>query len=150
MYTYIYIYIIHTYIRDNVHIEDFWSWFNLGLVPLFWPEGWDVSEARSNTLAMCTRPRDALESFGWNATVLADMSPGEPELGGPCPEGHDMPQSPLDLFGSPQSPTPTYLLFHTIVGGVRLRQERFEEFRSKQRDPNPKDRFLNTKATIYI
>ena len=34
--------------EDVNTFADFWSWFDLGLVPLFWPQGWDMSEVRTN------------------------------------------------------------------------------------------------------
>merc|ERR1719191_312581 len=44
-----------------------------------------------------------------------------PEL---CPEAQDGVEIPSTFFGTPW--TPTYLYYHSIVGGVRLRQEKID------------------------
>merc|ERR1712129_102199 len=104
----------HKGIDDVNGPADFWSWFSLGLVPLFWPEGWDVSEVRANTLAKCRDPADALAEFGWNSSMLQ----GLPQLSnfktsagadfvGACPEAK---------LPAPEGRNGSYLFFHSIVG----------------------------------
>lgn len=108
----------HKNINDVNYFNDFWSWFDLGLVPLFWPEGWDVSETRSTVASQCTPVSDAFFQAGWPQLSLASVlkTPVSPEL---CPNISDV--APLQQGSALH---PTYLYFHTIIGGVRLRQER--------------------------
>mmetsp|Transcript_30314 Transcript_30314/g.77051 ORF Transcript_30314/g.77051 Transcript_30314/m.77051 type:complete len:982 (-) Transcript_30314:152-3097(-) len=113
----------HKNMMDVNTIADFWSWLGMGLVPLFWPEGWDVNEARVNVMSKCLSARDALNAYGWNQSIVDSMPAGTPELG-PCPEGRDSPERPSEFFGTPH--TNTYLLYHSIVGGMRMRQEQMD------------------------
>jgi hypothetical protein len=62
----------HKSFADVNSIANFWSWFNMGLVPLFWAEGWELSEVRDNAAWRCQSPAAAFESFGWNSTFVQD------------------------------------------------------------------------------
>jgi hypothetical protein len=46
----------HKSIYDVNSIADFWSFFDLGLVPIFWAEDWELSETRTNVLHRCSDP----------------------------------------------------------------------------------------------
>lgn len=110
----------HKNIDDVNSIADFWSWFNLGITPLFWPEGWDISEVRMNTAARCMHPQYALEYFGWDSKLLENMTenPKDSWTWDYCPEGHDQPPGEWgDVNHS------NYLYYYTILGGLRMRQE---------------------------
>lgn len=121
---------------DVNSIPDFWSWISMGLVPLVWPEAWDVSEPRANVLAACTKPVDALNN--WTTIWPIDGYGASPSLltlkpfldDETCPE--DSPNGmPERFFGSANNTrggqNNMYLYFNRVVGGVRLRQERSEE-----------------------
>ena len=85
-----------------------------------------MSEARTNTLARCTTPKDSLEAFGgWDTAYLANMSNLPPVLGGECPERAGFPSRPAEFFGThPSGKTSSvYRGYHLIIGGVRLRQD---------------------------
>lgn len=108
----------HKALDDVNTFADFWSWFDLGLVPIFWPEGWDVSETRANMQGECTTPRDSLLASGWPVSSLGSVkgSVVHPEL---CPNITDV--MPAKLL--PNVDHPIYLFYQTIIGGVRLRQQ---------------------------
>mmetsp|Transcript_25161 Transcript_25161/g.49281 ORF Transcript_25161/g.49281 Transcript_25161/m.49281 type:complete len:878 (+) Transcript_25161:95-2728(+) len=114
----------HKTMYDVNSIADFWSWFQMGLVPVFWPTGWDVSEVRANTQAECSGPKDALNNFGWPASRLGNKS--DAPWNGSCPEGSNEVQwqQEVENFLGGQKVDGHYLLYFSIVGGVRLRQER--------------------------
>ncbi|CAK0886579.1 unnamed protein product, partial [Prorocentrum cordatum] len=50
-------------IYDVNSVADFWSWLNLGLLPIFFPaaRSWDTSESRSNVAAQCESFKSSLE-----------------------------------------------------------------------------------------
>jgi hypothetical protein len=78
-------------IYDVNSIPDFWSWFNMGLTPLFWPSGWDTYEVRGNTATECSGTQDKLKDWGGYDNFVASV-PNSPGLGpGPCAEGQDSP-----------------------------------------------------------
>lgn len=110
----------HKNVNDVNNIPDFWSWFSMGLVPLLWVEAWDLSEARSNTLAMCTSDTDNLKAWGWTG----DLSDQRPPLLPNCPES-SAPDLPPTLFG--KDPRGMYIYYQRIIGGIRVRQERYPE-----------------------
>jgi len=111
----------HKSVYDVNSFADFWSWMDMGMVPLFWPEGWDRSEVRTNVLARCNTPIDALNSYALNMS-LVNTTGSPPLLMTPCPEAEDVPKAPANFYGTPR--TPTYLFYNTIVAGGRMRQER--------------------------
>ena len=47
-------------------ISSFWSWFNIGLVPLLWPSGEELNEVRGNMKKFCTSDADRFNTFGYN------------------------------------------------------------------------------------
>jgi hypothetical protein len=117
-------------IYDVNSIADFWSWLNLGLLPIFFPApgSWDTSESRSNVAAHCVSFKSSLQAASWPESVLTNTStatnihgsilqPG----GTTCPEGLDAPERPKDYYGPEQ--VPAYLFHQQSVGGMRLRQE---------------------------
>lgn len=115
----------HKSLPDVNSIADFWSWFNLGLVPLFFPEGWDISEARTNIQVQCAGESQQLKDFGFNQTRVEEAFRGQSSSPSVsiCPEqGTDKPR---DFFGD-QPNSPTYLFYNSIVGGVKLSQETTE------------------------
>lgn len=106
----------------NTH-ADFWSWFDMGLVSLFWNDQWDLNEARINVATECMSPRQRLREMGWPDSALQNTSDHPSQyLGGQCPEGRDISISPQAWFGTPR--TPSYKSFFAVVAGMRLRQER--------------------------
>jgi len=108
----------HKTIYDVNSIADFWSWLNLGVVPLLWAEGWDLNEVRTNLLSHCQSLRSAFSSFGFKNLTGLRTAPGL----SPCPEDGKVDlESMRAFYGVPR--TPTYLYFNAILGGVRLRQE---------------------------
>jgi len=129
----------HKNIHDVHSIADFWSWFNLGLVPLFWPEGWSTQEVRSNVATHCTTYDQQFLAFGWGASSSwhraanmsgINMSQASRE-GQPCVKDDKvlLPQETQRFFGADTSDPndyglAKYLMFHSIIGGVRLTQER--------------------------
>mmetsp|Transcript_45779 Transcript_45779/g.88046 ORF Transcript_45779/g.88046 Transcript_45779/m.88046 type:complete len:868 (-) Transcript_45779:31-2634(-) len=121
----------HKTVFDVNSIADFWSWFSEGLTPIFWPQNWTISETRANTAVHCSGPRDALASYGgWSPEMLADTPLVSPDtfVGDACPE-QDAFAWPLPLkrfFGDVEGVDGNYLMFHSIVAGVRLRQERYD------------------------
>mmetsp|Transcript_129847 Transcript_129847/g.289680 ORF Transcript_129847/g.289680 Transcript_129847/m.289680 type:complete len:1143 (+) Transcript_129847:49-3477(+) len=116
----------HKNINDVNSFADFWSWFDMGIAPLFWMEGWDVSEVRLNTAYECMGNRDAFHLWGGFNDSRVDSLTNTSRLGsqyGECPDDQSkVPEPPADFFGVPY--TPTYLYYHSVVGGVRMRQER--------------------------
>jgi len=127
----------HKNIDDVNTVADFYSWFSLGIVPLFWASGWDVSEARANTISKCTAPADALKSFGFEPEVLQKLPKAEFDLA-VCPElstSGGAPQGPKDWFGQGgKKQTPTYLNYNPVIGGMRIRQERTPAIACKHMD----------------
>eukprot|EP00930_Biecheleria_cincta_P027134 TRINITY_DN1905_c0_g1_i8.p1 TRINITY_DN1905_c0_g1~~TRINITY_DN1905_c0_g1_i8.p1 ORF type:complete len:933 (-),score=157.50 TRINITY_DN1905_c0_g1_i8:72-2870(-) len=110
----------HKNIYDVNTFADFWSWFDMGLVSLLFPESWDVSEPRVNTAALCTAPVEALLGTGWtfNASVLSLVGNTSFDLGPLCDDLGADPDYPEDFFRKPP-----YLFFNSIVAGLRLSQE---------------------------
>eukprot|EP00928_Gymnodinium_smaydae_P038534 TRINITY_DN26565_c0_g1_i2.p1 TRINITY_DN26565_c0_g1~~TRINITY_DN26565_c0_g1_i2.p1 ORF type:complete len:780 (-),score=170.06 TRINITY_DN26565_c0_g1_i2:238-2577(-) len=115
----------HKSLYDVNSFADIWSWLSLGAVPIFWPSGWDVSEARANVAAACTKPGQAIADFGWNGFNPNSVGTNA-QISGTCPEGLDPPAKPADFFGTPE--TPTYLFYNSILGGMRLRQEMTDDY----------------------
>jgi len=130
----------HKSIADVNSFADFWSWVNLGMLPLYFPDvnqsGADtlgVSEARSLTATMCSTWKERLQSAGWPSSSLSSVSE-EGNIhgrlltqypGGRCPESV-MPEFEGDFYGPKGSKTPTYLYYHSVVAGARMRQEMLE------------------------
>lgn len=113
----------HKTFYDVNRIADFWSWFDLGLVPIFWPDAWEWSETRANTYAKCLSPSQALEAHGWNTSLLGGVRRMEAEFPNPpCPAQLAMPEDQQKFYGTPA--TPMYLFYNSILGGVRLSQWR--------------------------
>jgi hypothetical protein len=117
-------------IYDVNSIADFWSWLNLGLLPIFFPSpgSWDTSESRANVAAQCVSFKSSLQGASWPKAVLdgtkttanihgSILQPG----GTTCPEGLDAPERPKDYYGDEQ--VPAYLFHQQSVGGMRMRQE---------------------------
>eukprot|EP00928_Gymnodinium_smaydae_P049401 TRINITY_DN3314_c0_g1_i1.p1 TRINITY_DN3314_c0_g1~~TRINITY_DN3314_c0_g1_i1.p1 ORF type:complete len:944 (+),score=180.84 TRINITY_DN3314_c0_g1_i1:109-2940(+) len=120
----------HKSMYDVNSFADFWSWMDLGLTPLFFPESWDVSESRANYAARCTSPQGALEGSGWRfkANFSSDVGGASlsNDIGKLCSSyssigGLDDPTPPKDFFSKPP-----YLFFNSIIGGLRLRQEQLD------------------------
>ena len=95
---------------------DFWSWFNLGVVSLFWPMGWEFNEVTGNASL-----REALDSFGWEDRAITNVSQaGRMSTVTDC----------SGLLGDTatslcrDSVDGQYLPHNIIVGGARMRQER--------------------------
>mmetsp|Transcript_7419 Transcript_7419/g.16971 ORF Transcript_7419/g.16971 Transcript_7419/m.16971 type:complete len:897 (+) Transcript_7419:48-2738(+) len=117
----------HKSLEDVNSIADFWSWFNLGLVPIFWPQGWDVNEVRTNVYTDCWSKKMALRTYGWNNTLLGNVS-NQGAWNMDCNTMHEaveFPEDVKDFFGKPALDG-RYLLHNSIVAGARLRQERAE------------------------
>eukprot|EP00931_Biecheleriopsis_adriatica_P000594 TRINITY_DN10066_c0_g5_i1.p1 TRINITY_DN10066_c0_g5~~TRINITY_DN10066_c0_g5_i1.p1 ORF type:complete len:912 (-),score=171.94 TRINITY_DN10066_c0_g5_i1:116-2806(-) len=110
----------HKNLYDVNSFADAWSWMNLGLVPLLWPEGWDVNEARASASARCKSSLQAMQEFGWDESLLSGEFP-DAIFGGACPEAGSAPPLVEDWYGSPRGQY--YLWFNTVIGGVRLQQE---------------------------
>merc|ERR1712216_80848 len=53
----------HKTFYDVNSIGDFWSFVNLGLLPLVYPEEYPVSEARASVLAVCTSTAEQLKPW---------------------------------------------------------------------------------------
>jgi hypothetical protein len=127
----------HKNIEDVNSFADFWSWLNLGLLPIYFPDvsqtGADslgVSETRSLTGTMCSTWKERLASAGWPSSTLSSVSE-EGNIhgnlltqypGGLCPETAT-PEFGGDFYGPKGSKTPTYLYYHSVVAGARMRQE---------------------------
>jgi len=120
----------HKNIEDVNSIADFWSWFNMGLVPIFWPQGWDVNEIRNNAMMECINPdrNMALKWWGGFEGLHENVSEAQERAIYECASRYygrvAFQQDTKDFFGGQGDFTGTYLLFHKIIGGVRLRQER--------------------------
>jgi len=117
----------HKSIEDVNTYADFWSWLNMGLVPIFWraptPAEWEFNEVRSNIGEKCKSQQQFLEEYGWSSTSRATASAlMNLTFPGVCPEGQEDLQFPHGWFGYP--PTPTYKLYYSSVAGMRMRQER--------------------------
>jgi len=111
----------HKNIFDVNSFADFWSWLDLGITPIYWAEGWDLSETRSNVQMKCANVSASLEYFGYPSSSLA---PGQRVDTGPnCPKDK-YPERPGKFYANADSGT--YLYYNSVVGGVRLRQERTE------------------------
>lgn len=117
-------------IYDVNSIADYWSWLNLGLLPIFFPSpgSWDTSESRANVAAQCESFKSSLQGASWPESVLngtkteANMHGSILQPGGTtCPEGLDAPERPTDYYGPEQAPA--YLFHQQSVGGLRMRQE---------------------------
>jgi len=127
----------HKNIDDVNSFADFWSWFNMGLVPLLFPEGWDKSEVRTNVVSRCGSTEDLLQAWGWSGKVEALNNTFRL-----CPEsGSEMPENVRSFYGD--VPAPTYLYHNSIVGGVRLLQERA---RTQQCTPNTRFSFHSSQC----
>jgi len=103
----------HSSFHDVNSIADFWSWFQMGLVPVFWPQDWDVSEVRANMLARCSGQKDALEGFGWLASHL-NGTENNGAFSGPCPERSNelqWQQAVQNFFGGQKKVDGHYLFF---------------------------------------
>lgn len=117
-------------IYDVNSVADFWSWLNLGLLPIFFPaaRSWDTSESRSNVAAQCESFKSSLEVASWPESVLTNTKTMtnihgrilQPN-GTVCPEGLDSPERPTDYYGDEQ--VAAYLFHQEAIGGLRLRQE---------------------------
>lgn len=122
----------HKNIYDVNSFADFWSWLDLGIVPLFWADGWELSEVRQNVWTRCMSAVEAFDLYGWQQSSLPNVSTMRPQM----TTGNDAnpyfcdSQSTSDPF--PQRPNTfydgddagVYLYYHSVVGGIRLRQER--------------------------
>lgn len=114
----------HKTMHDVNSFQDFWSWMSMGLIPLLYNNGdWGISEIYANILGKCTSPRDALQfGIGWNKSWLENVS-NNPDLGTSCDDVYrSYLKAPDEFYGN----TPTYLFYNSMVGGLRLRQERKE------------------------
>merc|ERR1719238_20968 len=52
-------------------VADFWSWATMGLVPLLFPETWDVNEVRNNVLAACEFAAAPIAGWGFNTSNVS-------------------------------------------------------------------------------
>jgi len=119
----------HKNLDDVNSIADFWSWIGMGIVPLFWPMGWDVNEVRVNTAQWCMSAKEAIDGYGWDQARIQNLTAGASRLGGDaCPEPAQatprITPGARAFFGGTDGVDGTYLLYHTIVGGVRMQQEK--------------------------
>lgn len=121
----------HKNIDDVNTIADFWSWMSIGLTPVFWPQSWDVNEARTNVLMKCVGPRTVMSWWGGYGGLDGNFSnEGSPDFGGKCPDDGwvKVPQETTQFFSDDAGSYPdirgTYLFYHRVIGGVRMRQER--------------------------
>merc|ERR1719426_705682 len=101
---------------DVNSIADFWSWLHIGFLPLVVQHSWGFSEDLQNayTSLQATHPFNT-----------ADL-PGQ--YGYPAASDDS-----LNSLGPPNVSIPIrddYLHYNRIVGGIRMRQERAENFRS--------------------
>merc|ERR1719460_83568 len=113
----------HKNIFDVNSIADFWSFFELGITPIYWAEGWDISETRLNIQTRCFTSKQALENYGWPGATVDGVAQaiGRQPGGNDCPQEID-PQRPIPFYAGQQDGT--YLYYNSVVAGVRLRQER--------------------------
>jgi len=122
----------HKTMNDINSIPDFWSWMNLGFVPLLFPaEGsWDTDEMRANVGTMCNSYKAALEGFGgYDDDMLSGTTDttgihGNMNTDSGCPEAEAPgPAWPEGFLGAEGQQGHTYLYYHSIVGGARMQQE---------------------------
>jgi len=125
----------HKSISDVNSYEDFWSWLDIGLVPIFFPSGWGVSEPRTNVAARCTSPLEAIGGNGWTtsnnsksntpygsgtyAAVTGDLGSNICKLD----QGTSFPKALSGLAEFADAKQKPYLYFNEIVAGMRMRQE---------------------------
>merc|ERR1719160_1342902 len=64
----------HSNIYDVNSFADFWSWFELGLVPIFWAEDWELSEVRQNVAMRCMTPAKSLDIYGWETATFQHIA----------------------------------------------------------------------------
>jgi hypothetical protein len=101
----------HKNIDDVNSHADFWSWFNMGLVPLVWAEGIDVNEVRTNAMYWCQGLKAKFLEFGWNSSLVGNLlNANTTGNSSACPEGKDVPHWNHDFLDK----TPTYLLYHLL------------------------------------
>ena len=86
---------------------------------------------RVNAEARCKNDQEALLAFGgWpedTVQLMSDEGGGEAGTKIACIERQEQPQYPFQFYGgTSETATPTYLYFHSIIGGIRLRQEQSE------------------------
>eukprot|EP00931_Biecheleriopsis_adriatica_P115181 TRINITY_DN91004_c0_g1_i1.p1 TRINITY_DN91004_c0_g1~~TRINITY_DN91004_c0_g1_i1.p1 ORF type:complete len:947 (-),score=135.28 TRINITY_DN91004_c0_g1_i1:85-2925(-) len=99
-------------------LADFWSWLQLGLVPIFWGDhAWNVNEIWSNIRFLCSPLKTRFDGFGLVAPTSSFASEAA-VFNQSCPDEVES-QHKRRWQGS----TPTYRYFHAFIGGVRLRQE---------------------------
>eukprot|EP00931_Biecheleriopsis_adriatica_P041281 TRINITY_DN23616_c0_g2_i2.p1 TRINITY_DN23616_c0_g2~~TRINITY_DN23616_c0_g2_i2.p1 ORF type:complete len:1013 (+),score=161.72 TRINITY_DN23616_c0_g2_i2:45-3083(+) len=110
----------HKNLYDVNTFADFWSWLNLGLVPLLWEEVWAKSESRSNVYSRCETSEELLWNFAYD--ISSNMSGPQAALSGECPERQLQPEVVKNWYGEPKSHT--HLWFNAVVGGARLEQEK--------------------------
>jgi hypothetical protein len=114
----------HKNIFDVNSFADFWSWFELGLVPIFWAEDWELSEVRQNVAMRCMTPAKSLDIYGWETATFQHHA--QPEGVGInsdiCIDEINWPPRPKDFYANARAGT--YLYYNSVVGGVRMRQER--------------------------
>eukprot|EP00931_Biecheleriopsis_adriatica_P041280 TRINITY_DN23616_c0_g2_i1.p1 TRINITY_DN23616_c0_g2~~TRINITY_DN23616_c0_g2_i1.p1 ORF type:complete len:1029 (+),score=157.39 TRINITY_DN23616_c0_g2_i1:195-3089(+) len=110
----------HKNLYDVNTFADFWSWLNLGLVPLLWEEGWAKSESRGNVYSACESMEEHLQNFAYDVTSATTGA--QAAISGACPEREFQPDVVKKWYGEPKSPT--HLWFNAVVGGARLEQER--------------------------
>jgi len=127
----------HSNIYDVHSFADFWSWLDLGLVPLFFPSDWSVSESRANVASRCASPLDAMDGMGWTKGATKANTPYGPyfnasfaattgDLGGNICQLDNptyFPQVLEHLRDYADNRKTPYLFFSEIVGGMRMRQE---------------------------
>lgn len=124
----------HKAIYDVNSIPDFWSWMSMGFIPILFPSStdWGLSEVPGNVGAVCTAPRDAVAGWGYDVgNDLDNMYTTSPGVAnGLCPVDADPiimddEVKQLRIYeNNGESFNPSYLWFNTVVGGLRMRQER--------------------------
>lgn len=114
----------HKNMFDVNSIGDFWSWMSIGIVPIFWAEGWEISETRLNMEVPCQRRYDLLWYMGINtSTWPGSIKNLTAEQEKHCPrEPFFYPPRPKKFFENANEGT--YLYYNSVIGGVRLSQER--------------------------
>lgn len=118
----------HKNIYDVNSFADFWSWMDLGLVPIFWAEDWELSEVRQNVYSRCITAEEAFDLYGWNPSQIANKSSQRSTMitannTNPyfCAD-EKLPPRPTTFYENDRAGV--YLYYHSVVAGVRLRQER--------------------------
>lgn len=101
----------HKSLFDLNSMTDFWSWMSMGFCPLIFHDSWDLNEVFSTYgTQKCSNEADLLRGWGWIVNSSPETAP--PSY---CSQVESIPQS--------KSEQGMYLLYHRVLGGLRLQQE---------------------------